>query len=296
MYVCIILTDKERCVMAEVPPSSMPDEAQVMLVKDADVPYIRPKLKKVPDWMYDKSEDFCGVWTLPGFMWTLNLLACIFHSILIIVTVLVSTNGGKGLDTPTLTIYRRKTTWNGGGANGTMMNNATSIFTPELVEAGWALPLSIVTIVFFGLSASFHGFICLMNFNQAFALRDEKAREITMFTGWYFKFLNDCRQPLRWIECMFHSPCSSPCSSPYSLAHQDGGGGRGWIGEEGGSMNRPPHTSFFFNSDNILARSARLFSRSSEAFNSPTFIPHDLPAKKENMTVMDNHGRIAVVI
>ena len=208
------------CVMAEVPPSSTNEESQVMIASDDynnGKPYIRPKLKKVPDWMYDKREDFCGRWTLPGFMWSLNFLACIFHSILIIITILVSTNGGKGLDTPTLTIYKRKTVWNG-GVNGTMMNNATSIFTPTLIEAGWELPLSIVTIVFFGLSASFHGFICLMNFNQAFALRDMEARKITMFTGWYFKFLNDCRQPLRWTECQFRSP-HTPSYTTYSSAH-----------------------------------------------------------------------------
>ena len=181
--------------MAEVPPSSMNEESKVMLVKETDVynPYIKPKLKTVPDWMYDPKEDFCRWWTLPGFMWSINLLACIFHSVLIVITILVSTNGGKGLDTPTLSIYRRELTWNG-GVNAT---NATSMIVPELKPAGWDLPLSIITIIFFALSACFHGLVCLMNFNQAFALRDKEARKITRFTGWYYKWIHECRQPAR---------------------------------------------------------------------------------------------------
>jgi len=189
--------------MLNVPPSSTRDESTDMLVKDEKQGmYIREKITSVPDWMYHKREDWC-LWTLPAFMWTINLLASIFHLILIVVTCIVSSWNGRGLDTPTFTIYKRKTVWNG-GANGTFMNNATTIFTPSFVEAGWEVPITYVTISFFALSASFHAFICLTNFNQAFSPNDEtekKYRKIGMFTGWYFRYLHDCRQPLRWIEC-----------------------------------------------------------------------------------------------
>ena len=197
-------------MMNEVPPSSGREESQTMVPGKYDSkPYIRPKLKVVPDWMYDEKEDVCGRWTLPGFMWTCNLLAAIFHLILILVTILVSTNGGRGLDTPTLDIYKRELTWNG-GPNATA--NATSMLVPELKPAGWSLPLSIVTIVFFGLSAFFHTLVCLMNFNQAFAHQNKEARKITAFTGWYFKWMHECRNPARWIECaLLNLPCF-PCS------------------------------------------------------------------------------------
>jgi hypothetical protein len=151
--------------------------------------FVKKRIEYVPSWFYDKSEDVCGRFTKPGFLWTVNMLACIFHCILIVVTILVSTQGGKGLDTPTLTIYNRKLVWNATGAE--------SMLTPTLQPAGWKLPLSIVTIVFFALSALAHFIICVFNFNQAFALRDLEARKITAFTGWYFRWLHECRQPLR---------------------------------------------------------------------------------------------------
>ena len=176
----------------EVPPGEGADGADtVALIADARKSYVKPKLKEVPEWMYDKKEDVCGRWTLPGFLWTINLLACIFHSILIFITILVSTSGGKGLDSPTLTIYSRNLTWN---------PNSTSMLTPTLEPAGWKLPISIVTIIFFALSAFFHLLVCLMNFNQAFAHDDKSFRKITRFTGWYYKWLHECRQPARWIE------------------------------------------------------------------------------------------------
>lgn len=262
-------------------------EAQV-LVDDTytEKPYIRPKLKVVPKWMYEKSEDvFCGLWTLPSFMWTINFVAFIFHSVLILVTCLVSTSGGKGLDTPTLTIYKRKTVWNG-GVNGTMMNNATSIFTPSLVEAGWKLPLTYVTIVFFGLSAFFHGFICLMNFSQSFAHDEPENRKITMFTGWYFKFLHDCRQPLRWIECECIHYSSPPCSPSSSPAHgpTSGMGLRYWD-----VLVFVPTPSSTTNLERICC----LSSSSISAFSFPTWIPQILPAKNANTAVMDTHGKTA---
>lgn len=186
--------------MSEYPPASGNEESQKM-VDSSEEEYrkvfkqnIKPRMTEVPAWMYDKREDFCGWWTLPGFLWTCNLLAGIFHSILILITFLVSTNGGKGLDTPTLDIYMRELTWNG-GLNATA--NATSMLVPELKPAGWSLPISIITIVFFGLSAFFHFTICALNFYQAFALEDRSARKITAFTGWYFRWLAECRQPAR---------------------------------------------------------------------------------------------------
>ena len=189
-----------------------PEESQPMVGDDKP-----SKMKVVPAWMYNRENDVCGYWTLPGFLWSVNFIACIFHSILILITILVSTSGGRGLDTPTLTIYSRKLTWDADAAD------ASSMLTPELEPAGWKMPISIVTVVFFGLSAFFHGFICLMNFSQAFATEDVEARKIGHFTGWYYKNLCECRQPMRWIECEFHFPpppissCAcSPLSPPFS--------------------------------------------------------------------------------
>ena len=145
----------------------------------------------VPEYFYAKDEDVCG-FTKAGFLWASNLLCAIFHLGLAVATVYAATRSGKGMDTPRLTVYVTNLTWRA---------NSTDALVPTYVVSGDGLMLAHMTMWFFLLSFLAHAIIVLGNYKQAFAVSRPKAREVTRFSGWYYVWIHQCRQPMRWAEC-----------------------------------------------------------------------------------------------
>ena len=142
------------------------------------------KLKTVPEWWY--TEKVCGKLDKAAFFWLSNLVCCIFHLMLALATVFVSTADGRSFATPTLTVYVTNLTW---------VPNATDALVPTFQKAETPLYLSTMTMWFFLLSALAHGIIVAGNFRQAFAhgmcfkIKNETLiaeRKQVGWTGWYF--------------------------------------------------------------------------------------------------------------
>lgn len=160
----------------------MATEERVQLVKSAT--------SVATDWLYENSVcRVCGyVLTKASFLWYANGVCFIAHTGLAITTVVMATRGGKGMNTPTLAIYRTKLTWND--------DSATNALVPHVQEVQ-GLQLAWLTLSFFLLSAAAHGVVLLGNYKQAFAAYNKKNRKITRWSGWYFKWMSQARQPLR---------------------------------------------------------------------------------------------------
>lgn len=149
-------------------------------------------VRKVPAWFYAKEEDVCGL-TKAAFIWWSNLVCAVFHLFLALTTIIVATRDGKGMDTPKLTVYLTNLTWQA---------NSTDALIPQNVAQDGLL-LAHMTMWFFLLSFLAHTIIVVCNYTQAMALNNPENRRITLMppTGWYFAWIQSCRQPLRWIEC-----------------------------------------------------------------------------------------------
>jgi len=63
------------------------------------------------------------------------------------------------------------------------------------------LYLAYMTSGFFLLSFLAHVAIVIGNYNQAlFGRNSDSARAVTYLSGWYYTWIHECRQPLRWFE------------------------------------------------------------------------------------------------
>ena len=147
---------------------------------------------RVPAYFYAKKNDVCGL-TKAAFIWWSNVVCAVFHFFLALTSVIVAVSNGSGMDTPRLTVYLTNLTWQA---------NSTDALVPKN-QATEGLYLAHMTLWFFLLSFMAHALIVLGNYKQAFALNDKAARQVTMATGWYYKWIHECRQPLRWIEYSF---------------------------------------------------------------------------------------------
>jgi len=165
---------------------------------------------RVPNWFYAKKEDVCGL-TKASFLWWSNVVCAVFHFFLAITTIIVSTQDGKGMDTPKLTVYLTNLTW--------QMNSTNGLIPVNVPQDG--LLLAHMTMWFFLLSCLAHTIVAVGNYKQAMALNDKPARKITRWTGWYFAWIQDCRQPLRWAECEYtprHRRILADSPTPYPIA------------------------------------------------------------------------------
>ena len=143
--------------------------------------------KCVPAWFYEQNNDVCGL-TRAAFMWWANAVCCAFHSGLAIAALAMGGANG-GLATPKLAVYLTNLSWT---------PNATNSLVPINVPADGLL-LSWMTLWFFLLSALAHGIVCVFNYHQGRRGLDSAAkRRVTRFTGWYYVWIHQCRQPLRY--------------------------------------------------------------------------------------------------
>ena len=150
-------------------------------------------ITSVPDWLYTE-QGLLGT-SKAATLWFMNLICMLSHTFLLILSMAVSGN----LGTPTLTVYLTRLTW---------MSNQTDALIPAYETAG-GIPLPALVIMFFGLSALAHGTVVVFNRKQAFAtgfmvheFSPEDAK-LTTWTGHYYLWMHQCRNPLRWIEYSF---------------------------------------------------------------------------------------------
>ena len=149
---------------------------------------------QVPEWLYGEQGCCCSK---PGLLWWLNVAACLFHLLFAIATlVLASCDGfddgcGDGnISTPILLVYSTNLSW---------VANSTNALRPEYVVSG-DISLPWLTASFFFLSALMHGIVAGFNWKQAWASDSQERRVITTWQGWYYRWMHECRQPLRWAE------------------------------------------------------------------------------------------------
>lgn len=152
----------------------------------------------VPDWFFNE-DGLCGL-TKAGFIWWSNVLCCCFHTVLAIVSIAAASVGGNGLATPLLTVYLTNLTW---------VPNATNSLVP-INEPVNGVSLAWLTLIFFMLSALAHGIIVAGNWRQGLFGLDPEMRKVTRFSGWYFVWIHQCRQPLRYAQQkeLEHKPCT----------------------------------------------------------------------------------------
>ena len=155
---------------------------------------------RVPEWFYHPDQDVCGM-TKAAFIWWSNVICACLHFFLAVTTIAVAMSGGKGMDTPKLTVYLTNLTW--------QANSTDALIPKNQPQDG--LALAWMTLWFFLLSFFAHTTIVIGNYTQAMALANKKKRRITRLTGWYYVWIQDCRQPLRWFECALPArPHTSP--------------------------------------------------------------------------------------
>ena len=149
---------------------------------------------QVPAYLYSEQGCCCSI---PGMLWWLNVAACLFHLLFAIATlVLASCDGfddgcGDGnISTPILLVYSTNLSW---------VENSTNALRPEYIVSG-EISLPWLTASFFFLSALMHGIVAGFNWKQAWASDTQERRVITTWQGWYYRWMHECRQPLRWAE------------------------------------------------------------------------------------------------
>lgn len=160
--------------------------------KDQDTPQDTPQ--DIPDWMFEKIP--CGCFSYVVFMWSSNVLCFFFHFFLAVITVLYDTfEADSNMNTPRLTLYMTNLTW---------VPDSVDALVPQNVP-GEPISLAWLTFSFFALSASAHFIIVVCNFPS----KDLKKKKILSSYGgvipinWYYKWIYECYQPLRWVEYSF---------------------------------------------------------------------------------------------
>tara|TARA_S200000501_G_C20823844_1_gene744088 strand:+ start:600 stop:1400 length:801 start_codon:yes stop_codon:yes gene_type:complete len=170
-------------------------------------------LNQVPAWFYD--ELVCGYLTKAAFLWWSNVWAMCLHIVLAVVTVIVSMMDGRTMATPKLTVYLTNLTW---------VSNQTNALVPRY-QATEGLYLSHMVLWFFLLSALAHGTVVLFNYKQAWGCNDTDCRKLGQWcnivsTGWYFIWIHECRNPLRYMPQLLeraHCTCLLTACVPVPL-------------------------------------------------------------------------------
>lgn len=158
---------------------------------------VKPPITSVPMWLY-KEKGLCG-FTKAATAWWMNFICFLAHTAFLVVSVFFSVRDDGSLETPSLTVYTTRLTWVAG---------QTDALIPKFEKTG-GIPLPILVIAFFGLSALAHGTVAVFNRKQAFATGfivakfNEESTKVSSWTGWYFVGLHRCTNVLRWIEYSF---------------------------------------------------------------------------------------------
>lgn len=157
----------------------------------------KPAITSVPNWLYTE-RGLCGA-TKAASLWWMNLVCMISHLGLLTTSVYFSVRDNGSLATPSLTVYLTDLDWD---------QNRTDALIPTFEKtSGLSLPALVIT--FFGLSALAHFMVVVFNRRQAFATGfcvDEfnaNSAIITRWTGWYFLWMHQCKNPVRWVEYSF---------------------------------------------------------------------------------------------
>lgn len=147
----------------------------------------KKKQQSVPEWLYEDDFGCCGC-TKAALLWWMNVVCAFFHTLLAIATIILSMSNGRTMATPKLQVFLTNLTW---------IPNATNALIPNYQAAG-GLYLSWMVVFFFLLSALAHGSVAAFNFSQAWAKYDTTSRIVTTPYGWYYVWIHECRNPLRY--------------------------------------------------------------------------------------------------
>lgn len=165
--------------------------------------------REIPDWLLSETV-FCNI-TKAAFLWWLNVFGVLAHGGLALVTYVVSTQDGRTMETPLLTVYSTELTWT---------NTSTDMLIPKLVKGGqWHL--SWMTVGFFVMSATAHFIVVIFNWQGAWSGLNgvhESWVQVTPRRNWYYWWIHDCRQPLRYAPSKPLEPAHSPCSRARGIA------------------------------------------------------------------------------
>lgn len=151
--------------------------------------------RKPVDWMRD--EMICCL-SVRSSLLLANALATIFHSVFVVVTVVVGSRGSGGYSTPSVHPYLAELNFN---PNST--ESARFELVPYYVKQEWTLSLPWLTTAFFGLSAFFHGAVVVLS----------------LLGDVYYEWLSDCQQPLRYAALVARrgASCAPRVSTPLSF-------------------------------------------------------------------------------
>lgn len=184
--------------------SLAPSDGEALITRENESNYdlkheepIKSAITSVPLWLYEE-KGLCGA-TKAATAWWMNLVCFMMHTGFLILSVFFSVRNDGSLETPSLTLYTTRLTW---------MAGQTDALIPTFEKTG-GLPLPILVIAFFGLSALAHGTVVAFNRKQAFATGfmvskfNEESAKVSSWTGWYFVGLHRCTNVLRWVEYSF---------------------------------------------------------------------------------------------
>lgn len=133
----------------------------------------------VPAYFYE--DLVCGFTSKASFIWWWNLLAGLMHVALAVWALVVGSGGCDGFGTPLLMMYTTRLNWTDGDLH------------PELQPWPEApLRLTWMTFAFFVLSATAHALIVAFNARQA--------DPPVWWRDWYYRWIDQCRQPLRYAQ------------------------------------------------------------------------------------------------
>jgi hypothetical protein len=142
-------------------------------------------------WMVE--EKVCG-WTKLQFIWGLNVAGAFLHFAWMIFAIVMGVKNGSGMDSPSVPFYALNLTW---------APNTTDMLKPTLYKDGTELSLTWLAVFFFFCSFAAHTLVAATSWQPAVKSSQAAAQQITNFENFYYLWLADCRQPLRWIEYSF---------------------------------------------------------------------------------------------
>jgi len=168
-----------------------------------EVPFAgrRPEMKRLdwtcccwysddlPGWMGRPIWKQSCLWLTPAtLLWMLNLIAMIFHLTFagLVLGLSIPLDNWKTHGGVILSLYRTKLDW-GGNCDPVGPSSTNWLLAPKYVESDAGLNLTWFTICFFLLSAFFHFIIVVLSVRWTI----------------YYWWIDQCRQPLRWIEYSF---------------------------------------------------------------------------------------------
>ena len=126
-------------------------------------------------------------------LYIVNVAAMCFHLGFALAAVITGSRNG-GMSTPRLSLYLSETMWENNTA--TIDSSVRFDFSPSYRKLENGLPLTWITIGFFAISAMAHAVVVVNG-------PPRNTRNSCLFCYNYYQQIDNCQNPLRWIEYSF---------------------------------------------------------------------------------------------